>query len=294
MSVPNMFSDYADRFDALSNAQELKRAGFTEDLSDNVAAGSSLVSQLWHDYQDRFDWLEQLQDETPSGLFSDIDTLRWFDIQDTSSLTESYDSVSEVRDQKDESLKLTQDNGGDTPNFRPADSKMNGYDSIQFWDDFMHLSPSVTGVRAVFMVASNFGGSKEGTLSGLVSPVLGQAGTPGDDHVFVSGDGTGGYNVSLDGSGGSTGKASSNGGPLVSGTNIDLGIPDWQVDHCRVWYLEFDTPQTFHYVARLDSETNYYIGGMWLGELVLLDYVPDNTTRDSKIAAMMNKWGITA
>ena len=137
---------------------------------------------------------------------------------------------------------------------------------------------------AMFVLKGNVGSITNSTIF----PVFTEA-TSSQSHTFIY---DGAYDISVDGSTSNSGNANVNGGSLISGGNIDLGLTaSEKIDNFNVWYADYDNDVVLDSLGFLSSAFN---SRSHFAEMVFLDYVPSESDRQLLEGYLAWKWGLEA
>ncbi len=221
------------------------------------------------------------KDYTPTDADN---VVAWYDANDTNTITELAGAVSGWADKSGNTNDAVQSTGADQPS--TGTHTINGLNTIEFNDDYLQNTTSLTNVRAIFFVSDIIEGAG---ISTKVAPVIGEVSNL-QSHIFVRANKTD-YSISVDGNMGATGSASVSGGIPVAGGNIDLGLSIAEKKLPLIWYAEWDANHNWDYIGRLEGNGEYKLIGA-IGELIVLDAVPSVATRQKLEGYLAWKFGL--
>ena len=211
---------------------------------------------------------------------ADITTSLWLDASDATTITESAGAVSKWDDKSGNSNDSVQVVSADQPS--TGVNTLNSLNVITFASDFLNLTTKLTTIKSAIFVLNNLPGDS-------VQPVYGN--DDSTEHTFIRGDAD--YDISIDGGGG-TGNASIDGGSLVSGGNIILGVSVEGKKLEHIWYADYDSAVSVKHIGQLISGATPFslIGD--IAEIILLDYVPTTEVRQKLEVYLQAKWNTPA
>lgn len=213
----------------------------------------------------------------------------WLDASDVSTITEVSNRVSVWGNKADPTNDFIQNTNDDRPTTNQG--TLNQLNALQFGtSDFMEATTEIPIVRSAMFVTNNL------LANVAVHAIFGQAYVDPDPSNFVflrtaQPD----YDISIDGTDTTAGNASVNGGDLVAGRNIDLGLTGNEVDVDNIWYCDFDKDVKTATVGKLQ----FSVGGIifmdgQICELCLFDRIITEDERRKMEGYFAYKWGTVA
>jgi hypothetical protein len=215
-----------------------------------------------------------------------IDTELWLDAADSDTITESGGAVSQWADKSGNARDARQETGSLQPT--TGANTLGGLNVITYDLDQLKLSSDVP-IRAAFFVTSTLLGCN---VNSNVSPIFGGLATTNHDYVFVYN--LTAYDISIDGENSKPGSAGVDGGALVAGTNIDLGLTPTEIEGDRLWSVTFNANANIGNIGYTYTTGGHrYLNGR-LAELVFLSEIPSTDIRQTIEGYLAHKWGLEA
>jgi hypothetical protein len=258
-----------DGYDSWQAAEiELQMPGFTDSVGDSVgfdSVGDSVGDSAGFDSVGSDPW-------TPSELSS---LVLWLESTDDTTISETGGEVDLWADR-------TSSAGDDFgPPSNPSDftpfynDLFPGDFYVEFDEAYLErvASGDITCRAAIFAAFDNDGCND----TSEITPILGGR-TIDEDYVFLRTDNLD-YTIGIGGDSGKTGSANFNGGSLVAGTNIDLGVSNVDLQAGGIFYVEWAADNDFGLIGRNLTTAADRQGVFNSNVVILLDSVPSTADR---------------
>ena len=224
-------------------------------------------------------------DASNAWTFQAIATQLW--LRGTDNVTLDGANVSTWADVKDTALIANQSVVANQPGTATLDGKTT---VSTVGGKYLNLANTLQ-IRSAAFVVNNFQSSNSGAQ---VSVVFGEddpvASSTDYVFVFIGPD----YTISIDGNNGRTGRASLNGNPIASGTNILLEETYSAGGGPGIFYVDWVGAQVpVDYISAFNPENRIFQGSLEIAEIILFPEILSADDQDRAIGRLAHDWGQT-
>jgi len=232
------------------------------------------LNQIMKYEADRIDVDPALNLWTPAEIIGDLGA--WIDGSDASTLTpEKAGLITDVKGKSNNARDFSQAVVADQPSSGIANL---GYRNVLSYDEAF-LEVTSFNTRAVIFVTNNLDGAD---TNPTVSPIFQGVSA---EYTFTRPNILS-YDISIDGTGATSGSASINGNTKVAGKNIALGMSIADKASPTIWYVEYDSTIDVTKIGRTPDIT---LKGE-MPEMVFFDAIPTNEIYEKTIASLAWKY----
>ena len=215
----------------------------------------------------------------------DITTQLW--LRGTDNVTLSGANVTAWADVKDTTVVASQ---SVTVN-QPTTATLDGKTTVSTVGGKYLDLPNTLQIRSAAFIVNNFQASNNAVA---VCVVFGENDTVPNsaDYVFlfIGPD----YTISIDGNNGRTGRASLNGNPIASGTNLLLEETYSAGGGPAIFYVDWTGAQvSVDYISAFNPESGIFQGSMEIAEIILFPEVLSAANQNRVVGRLAHDWGQT-